>query len=357
MKTLLSLFIALPLSAQVPTLTVETKDLERTTTQPITADPFHLAEFGSMVTGYVEAVEVEIGDRVKAKQLLARVAVPELAKQLQSEQARARQVASEIAATEATVAAARTEYGRVLKLTASNTVNQKVADEALERLASAQATQAAAEARLKAAEARVAEIETLINYTRLVAPFDGLVVRREIDPGDLVGPAHQKESGGVLFQVARTHPLRVVAHLPERDAVLADPGDPATLTFDAFPGRRFEVTLSRRAGALDPQTQRMRVEFDLPNEDGSLPAGLFGRAEITLAKKPTAIVIPPSAIRQSPQGPIVYLLEEGIVRHRPITLGIDLGTEIEVLSGLVKGDLIIASTIERFADGDRLPAR
>ena len=350
---------ALPITAETfATVSVESRDLLRQSTQPATAEPFHVAEFGSMVTGFVEGVTADIGDRVTAGQALARIAVPDLEQLLRSQEAEARRVATDINAAQARLNATKAETDRVLALVKSGTVTSKAGDEARERLDAAQADLEAAQAHLAAAEARTAETQAMLDYATMKAPFDGVVIGRSVDPGDLVTAAGKAgASGQPLFRVARVDTLRVVTFLPERDAVLADTGDPVTIVFDALPGRRVEAKLSRLASTLDNETQRMRVEIDLPNPDGSLVAGLFGRATITLEEKANALVIPPTALRLTADGPMVYVVEDGRVRHQAVKIGMDDGGFLEIAEGLEAGDQVIVGSIDRLDDGAEVQVR
>ncbi len=359
MKASLLFVLLAPLAAEVvPTASVESRNLSRQTTQPVTAQAYHLAEFGSMVTGYLKEVAVDIGDRVTVGQVLAEVAVPELEQLYLSQQAQVRRVATDIKAAQARLSASKAEADRILALVRSETVTSKAGDEATARLEAARADLESTEAQLAAAEARAAETKAMLDYATLKAPFDGVVVGRSVDPGDLVTAAGQAgATGKPLFQIARTDLLRVVAHLPERDAIHAQPGDPVTLRFDALPGREIESRIARVASVLDPGTQRMRVEIDLPNPDGKLPAGLFGRATITLDSREAALVVPSEALRPSAKGPLVYLVKDGRVRHRLVGLGLDDGRWVEVTKGLAEGDRVVTGRIDRLADGAAVETR
>lgn len=359
MKALFSFVLLAPLAAEmVPTASVESRNLFLQTTQPVTAQAYHLAEFGSMVTGYLKEVSVDIGDRVTVGQALAKVAVPDLEQLHLSRQAQVRRVATDIKAAQARLSASKAEAERILALVSNGTVTSKAGDEATARLEAAQAELESAEAQLAAAEARTAETKAMLDYATLKAPFDGVVVGRSVDPGDLVTAAGQAGADGKpLFQIARTDLLRVVTHLPERDAIHAQPGDPVTLQFDALPSREIESRIARVASALDPATQRMRVEIDLPNPDGKLPVGLFGRATITLDRREAALVIPSEALRPSAKGPLVYLVKDGRVRHQSVGLGLDDGSWIEVTKGLAVGDLVVTGRIDRLADGAAVETR
>jgi RND family efflux transporter MFP subunit len=359
MKPLVWILFVTPLAAEtVATVPVERRDVLRQSIQPVTAAPFHVAEFGSMVTGYVAEVSADIGDRVKAGQPLARIDVPDIAQLLRSHQAEAKRAATDIEAARGRLNASQAEWERVEALVKTATVTAKAGDEARERLEAAKAELDASEARLTAAQARSAETQAMFDYATLKAPFDGLVIERSVDPGDLVTAAGKAGANGLpLFRVARTDVLRIIAHLPERDALWAHPGDPVTLAFDALPGSALEAKITRVASALDGATQRMRVEIDWPNAEPALPPGLFGRATITLEKREGALVIPATALRASREGPLVYVVKDGRVRHQPVKLGIDDGGFVELTAGVQAGDRVVDGSVDRLADGAAVEVR
>lgn len=356
---LLVLFFLNAASAiNVQTVSPELRDLVRETTQPATAEAYYSADLGVKVTGYVESLSVDIGDRVTKGQTLAKIAMPEMVQQLNALKAQEREFDTGVLAAQAQLTAVESETSRTLDLAQKGSVTAQVGDEARNRLAAAQADLAAAQARVGTAAARVAEVEALTEYATLTAPFDGVVTYRALDLGDLVYSAgSSKGSSQTLLQVARTDKLRVVTHVPERDAVWLNPGDAVELEFDAFPGKVFSGTISRTAGALNESTQRMQAEIDLDNRNGQLLPGLYGRAKISLEKRADALVLPTRAVRFG-EGPAhVYVVSGGTVQHRPVTLGLDQGSWIEVLSGLSGNEQVVDGMAGRLADGATVTAR
>jgi RND family efflux transporter MFP subunit len=337
-------------ATSVQTVTPERRDLVRESTQPAIAQAFYSADLGVKVTGYVESVPVDIGDKVKKGQALAVIAAPELKEQRNAIKAEEHELETGVQAAEASLAAVQSETSRIQDLVKTGSVTNKAGDEARNRLVAAQAEVAAAKARLGTATARLAEIEAMIAYATITAPFDGVVTFRSLDPGDLVYAA---TSGGseILLRVAQVDKLRVVTHIPERDAVWLDVGDPVQLEFDALPGKVFSGTIARKSGSLNGSTQRMQAEIDLDNSKGQLLPGLFGRATIGLEKHPGALVLPAGAVRFG-QGPShVYVVSGGTVKHQPVTIGLDQGEWVEILSGLSGGEQIVNGMVGRLADG------
>lgn len=313
---------------------VQRQDVKRTTTQPASVEAFHTADIGARITGYVEAVPVDIGSPVKAGQPLLTISAPD-------REAQVAVLKAEIGARKAALAAARSEQGRVKAMADSGSITEKAAQEADLRLEQATAAK-------NVTEARLAEAEQMLAYATVAAPFDGIVTERAVDPGDLV----MADASAALLRVASTTPLRVVAYIPERDAVWLNNGDAATLSFDAYPGQSFQATVTRTAGVLDAKTRRMRAEIDLDNAKGLLFPGMYGQVEITLEERRNALVLPAGAVRLNDGPPHVYAVENGTVKRIPVTTGTDTGTQIEIVSGLSGGEQIVANGIGRLRDGD-----
>lgn len=338
-------------AANVQTVKPELRDLVRETTQPATAQAFYSADLGVKVTGYVDSVPVDIGDEVKKGQALAVIAAPEIAEQRNALKAEERELATSVQAAEASLTAVESETSRIQDLVKKGSVTNKAGDEARNRLIAAEAEVAAAKARLGTAIARLAEVEALIAYATVTAPFDGIVTYRAVDPGDLVQAAGGSKGGETLLRVAQVNKLRVVTHVPEAHAVWLDVGDAVELEFDAFPGKVFNGSIARKSGALNKSTQRMQAEIDLDNSNGQLLPGLYGRAKISLEKKSGALVLPAGAVRFG-QGPAhVYVVNGSTVKHQQVSIGLDHGDWVEVTSGLSGNEQVVNGMIGRLADG------
>ena len=318
---------------------VQKKDMQITTSQPVSIEAYHTASIGPRVTGYVKDVLVDIGSPVKAGQPMVKIDAPELFA--------ARDVLkAEIQDRTAALAAAKSEQQRVQALAEKGSITEKAAQEAQLRLQQAIAAKAVTEARL-------VEAEQMMAYTSISAPFDGVVSIRNVDPGDLVSA----DSGRVLLEVASVSPLRVVTYIPEREAVWLNNGDKAVLSFDAYPGQTFEATITRTSGVLDHNTRRMRAEIDLDNSKGQLFPGMYGKALIELENRRNALIVPAGTVRLNDGAPHVYTVENGSIKRLPVTIGQDTGTQIEIIEGLTGSEQVVANSIGRLRDGDAALAK
>lgn len=293
------------------------RDIELTSTQPGTAKAFYEADLGAKVSGYVSELLVDIGTRVTKGQVLARIAVPEL---IQAE-----------AAAAADARALQSEYDRVKELVARNSVTQKTLTETKNRL--------------DAGVAKQAQIQAELAYATIEAPFDGVITSRSIDPGDMVFEASSpKGSGDALLRVAALDVIRVETYVPERDAAWADVGDPATVAFDALPGKPFAGKVSRMSGALDPATRTMLVEIDLPNPDGLIKPGYYGRTRIVLESRKQVLALPDATVHDEQGNAYVYVVAgESEAQRTLIHVGVDDGEWAEIASGLDGNQRVIAA--------------
>jgi RND family efflux transporter MFP subunit len=237
-------------------------------------------------------------------------------------------------------------------------------DSAKAEVAVAEAMRASAEAELESARAetdvmrrQMDELDVLLAYATLKAPYAGIVTDRNVEPGDLVREASEVGSGEPLFVISQVDKVRVRIPVPEADAALVDQGDAVTLTFPSFTAEPpIKGTITRCSGSLDPSTRSMIVEAEIPNPDGKLIPGMFGQASISLDTKAAANMLPARAIRFDESGnPYVYVVgQDDTVSVREITTGMDDGNSIEVLSGVDPGQRVIDSHLKRFTDGQRV---
>lgn len=312
----------------VRTVSPEPRAFELSSTQPGTAEPFYEADLGAKVSGFVSELAVDVGSRVRAGQVLARLAVPELI--------------AERAATRAEVAARRSEFARTEMLAARSSVTQKALAEAQNRL--------------DAAIAAEAEIDAKIAFATIEAPFEGVVTARAIDPGDMVYQASSpKGSAEPLLKVAKLDVIRVKTYVPEREAVWADVGDPATISFDALPGQVFSGVVARLSGAVDPKTRTMLIEIDLPNPDGRIRPGLFGQVRLALEQREEALALPASAVQFGAGGAFVLVAGAGdVARQTPVETGLNVGGWIEIVAGLRGDERVVAGAPVGVTDGTAL---
>jgi len=251
------------------------------------------------------------------------------------------QATSTLLSAEADATAAKVEYDRIQLLANTGSVTAKARDEAQARyeagaakVAEAKAGIATAKAEVLASSARETEAAATLEYTRIVAPFGGLVVERNAELGDYLGPDSKRAN---LFTVEQTDTLRIRMHIPEHAASLAGKGDPVTVQ---LAGREFVTKLIRVSGSLDPVTRTMTAEAEL--SDPELIPGTFGTAILKTASLEKALIVPAAALKTTKNGsPHVLVQEAGQTKTVPVTIFAVEGTQAILSSGPEPGANVI----------------
>ncbi len=292
-------------------------------------EPYEHARLNAKVTGYLEEILVDIGDRVAQGDVLARLSVPEMVAELRRAQAEVPAARARLQKARAEADLARLTHRRLAELRRSEP--GAVAEQDVD-VAAAEKKRAAAEIDLKraevqAAEARVAELETLESYATIRAPFDGVVIARFADTGALVSAGR---ASGPIVEVVRSDRLRLAIDIPENLVPLCRAGLRLDYRVDALPGRPFEAKISRLAGALNPETRSMRVEADVDNSSGELHPGMYARVSIDLAEIEGAIVLPATTLRSARGSSYVYAVQQGRVRRIDVKILKDDGAQVVV---------------------------
>lgn len=326
------------LEAQVAEATrvyVRTAGLERaaaaqTLTLPGTLQGQAQVPVIARAAGYLRRWTHDIGERVRAGELLAEIDAPELDQQLRQAVAAREQAA-------AALAIARSTQERWEGLRRQDVVSQQELDERRNAVAQAQANLAAADANGQ----RLRELEA---YKRVTAPFAGVVIRRGVDPGDLVDGAKP------LFVLAQTDPLRVVVNVPQAYAPQVKSGMAAVVTQAELPGRRFAGRVARSAGAIDVATRTLAVEIGLPNQDGALLPGAFVQVALPLGNA-GALLAPTGTLIVRGEGTLVAAVDAaGKVSLRRVKVGRNLGERFEVLDGVAEGERLVLNPPDSIAD-------
>ncbi len=270
----------------------------------------------------------DIGATVKKGDLLAEITAPEIDQELS-------QAISTRAQAAASAELAKSTADRWQALRKKDAVTQQDLDERLSAY-----NQAAAN--LAAAEANVRRLQKLQGFNQVVAPFDGVVTRRNIDVGDLVN-AGNGGTGQALFAVAQVDPLRLYVYVPQVYAHEIKVGSPVTVTLAERVGEQYQGVVARTARAIDTVTRTMQVEIRVPNPTGALIAGSYVQVTLPVNVDAQALVVPTNVLLFRPEGTRIALVDSGGRVHlAPVKLGTDFGTRVEILSGLAATDRIVS---------------
>lgn len=300
-------------------------------------EAWYSAPLYARVSGYVKMWYRDIGAKVKAGDLLAEIDTPDLDQQYE-------QAKGELARAQANEALAELTAKRWEAMRASQAVSQQTADEKVGDFE-------AKKADVAAAKANVARLEALEGFKKIIAPFDGVVTARKVDVGALVNSTPSNAPD--LFDVSDVHELRVYVKVPQAFAARLHAGMTAQIKVPQYPDRTFDATLATTSEAISQKSRSLLVELHYDNKDGLLQPGSFVEVHFDLPSDENTLRLPASALIFRKNRPEVATVGIGDkIMLKPITISRDLGTEIEVQSGLAPSDHVVRSPWDSIADGD-----
>jgi RND family efflux transporter MFP subunit len=340
--------------AAVKVVHPERKDVRHPIERPgYNIEAYERTPIYAKIAGYVRKWNFDMGDAVRKGDILAELDIPEMDVELKQKQASILQAASEIKQAEADVLRtqaeerrAKSQYDRLARVGSSGTLDKDQVDEyrlgseaAQAAVAKAQADVDVARQRLKVAEANRDHVATLLQYTKIPAPYDGVVTRRGVNTGDFVQPASAAK-GESLFVVEKVDPVRVFVNVQEPEAVWVRDGDAALVRVESLQGRQFKGTVTRSSGSLNPQNRTLRTEIDLPNPagpDGERPLkpGMFVNATI-IAQRKNVWTLPAPAVAAQGEQAFCYRVEDGKALRTPIQVGLRGSDRVEVVKKQTK---------------------
>ena len=301
--------------------------------------------------GYLKKLYVDIGDTVKDGQLLAEIDTPEIDAQLAAADANLQQARAAEQKSKDDFDLTQATYQRYESFAKTGGVTQQQLDEKRSAFTSAKSTLAGAEASVMADEAEVQRLTALQGFEKIYAPFAGTVNTRGYDVGALLNSGGSG-GGREIFQISNTTTLRIFVDIPQSYATFIQTGQPVQFAVRNYPGKPFEGYIARTSGSINQQTRTLRVEADFPNKDGHLYPGMYGTLSYRPERQIKYLMIPSSALIYGPEGMRVAVVDDKhIARFKPITLGADLGIDIEVTHGLSDKDKVVTNPGERLTDG------
>ncbi len=289
------------------------------------------APIAARSSGYLRRWTQDIGSRVAKGELLAEIDSPEIDQQL-SQGVAAREQAA------ASLELARSTLQRWEGLRKKDVVSQQELEEKRSGVAQGQAN-------LAAAEANVQRLRQLAGFKRVVAPFAGVITRRNVDVGDLIDPSR------VLFTLAQTDTLRVIVNVPQSAAQQVKPGLAVTVTQAEWRDQRFTGQVVRTSGSIDPATRTLQAEVALPNREGKLLPGAYVQVALPLPSS-AALIVPTNALMFRAEGSLVAVVGEGgKVALRKIGVGRNFGDTFEALGAITERDRLVLNPSDGLADG------
>jgi RND family efflux transporter MFP subunit len=338
----------------VRTATIKPSDKTMLVTLPATTSPFTTANIFARASGYIDKRNVDIGDSVKAGELLAEITAPELDHQIAQAEATLKQTEATLQQNVANMQLANVTWQRDKPLVEKGWVTMQQGDIDTKTLQAQQAAVGVAQSNVNAQQAQIAVLKQQKDYQQVVAPFDGVVTQRNIDVGSLVQA--DATTGTFMFTVMQTDVIRTQVYVPQDQAFGVAPGVEAVVRVPELPGRSFPGKVTRIADALEPTTRTLLTEIDVPNPDGALPSGLYCSVELHIPRKVPGLTVPADAIVFNADGMQVAVVENGVAHYRKVNVTRDFGTTVEVNDGVKPGDQVILNPPVDLAEGSKVEA-
>jgi RND family efflux transporter MFP subunit len=307
------------------------RDVVQTLRLPATISPYYQTTLYAKVSGYLKSIAVDKGDVVKAGQILAVIDDPELLE-------RFHQAQSEYQIKKVT-------YERLSSVRKENP--DVIAKQDVD----------VAEAAYQGAKHALDQLASMLDYTKMRAPYNGTVTARFVDPGALIQAATSSATQAVpLFTIMDISTLRFYINVPQEDAPFVKKGTPVTIAISGLPEKTLRATVTRSTVALDPGTRSLLAEIDLPNPGHDLAPGMFAEVVVELRRHPDALVVPPAALVSEGSSKFVFTVEQDVARKMPIETGIDDGLWVEITSGLTGAEDVVVTGKARLSNGIHVKA-
>lgn len=347
------------------------QDLSRDLVVAAEFRPYQEVDLHAKVAGYVKAINVDVGDRVRKGQLLAVLEIPELQDEITQSEAAVRRsdadlrrAQGELQRAESAQQIAHLAFSRLAEVAKArpNLIAQQELDDAQAKDRMAEAQVAAAEAQVAdgqeqqaAARADHAKLLTMYSYARIVAPFDGVITKRYADTGSMIqaGTASQTQTMPVV-QVSQNNLLRLEIPVPESVVAQIHLGTPVQVGVPTL-GKTIDGRVCRFADAVDMDTRTMLTEIDVPNPHLQLVPGMYAQATTVLEKKSGVLAVPVQALdRQQGSASVLVVTPEDVLERRNVSVGLETPDAVEITSGLKSGDLVVIGSRGQLRPGEHV---
>jgi RND family efflux transporter MFP subunit len=346
------------------------KSLAQTLTISSELVPFQEIDVYAKESGYVTDLRVDYGSHVKANDVMAVLEIPELQSQLRQDDAaignasdQITHAQNELSRVEATHKALQANFDRINQVAKTRphlVAQQEVddweakADSSAEQVESAKSNVASAQSLLAVAQAKREHDQVLFDYSKIIAPFDGVVTQRFANEGTLLQAGTNSSTQAMpLVRLSEDNLFRLVIPVPESDVRFIHIGEPVAVTVPSLNNRTFPGTVARFSEDVAEATRTMHTEVNVPNPQRVLIPGLYADATITLEKKNNAIAVPLQALSQNgTQSTVDVVDSSGKIAIRQVVTGIQTATDVEVVSGVQEGEMVVVSDRSSLKDGE-----
>jgi RND family efflux transporter MFP subunit len=337
-----------------------TIDVARVVEQPLDVQLSLPGELGAYqtvaiypkVTGFVKAVNVDRGTRVRAGDLLARLEAPELVAQRAEAQSKLHAAEAQLSVARSKADADKSTFDKLKAASATPGVVAGNDVAIAEKAAEASSNQAlAAQQSVEAARQALNAVRDMESYLRVTAPFAGVVTERNVHPGALVGPASGAGAATPLLRLVDTDRLRLVVPVPEAYTAETKPGTDISFTVSTYPGQRFSGKVARVAEAVDVSTRTMAVELDVVNHDGRLAPGTFCQVRWPVRRSAPSLFVPSTSVAATTDRTFVIRIRAGKTEWVDVRTGLTSGGLVEVFGDLRPGDQIAGRGTDELRPG------
>jgi HlyD family secretion protein len=299
--------------------------------------------------GRLQSINIKLGDRVRQGQVIAKVEDREIVEQVNQAEASHKVSEANVRRSEADLSLAVTNVERSRNLYGRQLLPKQQLDDAEARYTSALAALDLARAQVAQSEARLQELRINLSNTNVVSPVNGFVAKRNVDPGAWVS-----QNAGVA-SIVDISSLRLVANVVEKDLRAVNPGDPASVEVDAYPGEKFNGRIARVSPILDPATRTAPLEVEIPNPQFRLKPGMYAKISLEVDSRSNVLIIPKIALVDSEGRRGIYQPNaENRAEFKPVTVGLEDNQIAEITEGLREGEMVISTGAGALRRNDQL---
>jgi multidrug efflux pump subunit AcrA (membrane-fusion protein) len=350
---------------------------EQELTLPGTVTPLKSAHIYARASGFLKARYVDLGDTVHKGQLLGLISAPDLDTVVSQQTAMLQQSKDGVLTAQAALRLQQATYDRVHPLVLHGILSKQDDDTALAAVESAQSNLQAAENAVKAAQAAQAHAQSLADFEQIRSPIDGTVTARNVEVGNFVstsgaaegitpvpaagstgGPPTGGAQGGELFNIVDLRSsMEIFVAVPEQDAPFVQTGQPVDLIFSEMPGQTFTGKVIRSSDSLSQQSRTLLAEVQVNDAQHRLRPGMFASVQMHYRAPNPGILISGDSLLTMARGEFVPVVENNVIRMRPVDVGRDLGTQVYIIAGLKDGDLVVVNPNDLVKEGVRVTTR
>lgn len=346
-------------SMELPTVAVakvQRDDLSRSLTMSAEFRPFQEVDVHAKVSGYVQVINVDVGDHLKAGDTIAVLEIPELKDDLKKASAATRVAKEGVKRAQAKYDDVHSSSQRLLQVAKEqpNLVAEQDVDSARNEDQAAAAALSEARQQVEECQANENKMLTMISYAVITAPFDGVITHRYADTGALVQAGTTSNTQAMpVVSIAQDNLLRLVFPVPESVVSYIQNGTPVDVTVSSL-NKSFNGKVARFSSKVDRNTRTMETEVDVPNTDSHFTPGMYASVKITVEERKNVLDIPVQSLSSGEQPSVFVINKEGQIEARIIKTGMETPDTIEVLSGLDEGDLVVVGARGQLRPGERV---